>query len=244
MSGSVALFEVNGAIDRAAAKRAYARDRRVQVRDFLDEGSARTILKVLRDETPWGLAWRDQQGAHGLRRAEIERMPEPERQGIGDRVTETMRGGQYTFLYAYYPILDAYLQRWGESEALALLLEHINSEPFLELVREVTGHPGLIKADAQATLYAPGHFLSVHDDTHVAEGWQVAYVMNFCDGEWRPDWGGHLLFHDDRGEVIGGFAPRFNSLNLFAVPQRHSVSYVPAFAPVGRFAISGWLRDR
>jgi len=59
-----------------------------------------------------------------------------------------------------------------------------------------------------------------------------------------PDWGGYLNFYDDDGDVIAGYRPRFNALNLFAVPQQHNVSFVPPFAAVARYAITGWFRDR
>ena len=36
--------------------------------------------------------------------------------------------------------------------------------------------------------------------------------------------------------------PTFNALNLFAVPQLHSVSFVPPFAGALRFSVTGWLR--
>jgi Rps23 Pro-64 3,4-dihydroxylase Tpa1-like proline 4-hydroxylase len=78
----------------------------------------------------------------------------------------------------------------------------------------------------------------------VAEGWEVAYVLNLAREDWHPDWGGYLLFLDEEGDVIEGFRPRFNALNLFRVPQSHSVSYVPPFAPIGRMAVTGWLRSR
>ena len=114
---------------------------------------------------------------------------------------------------------------------------------FLSFIREVTGISTIAKGDAQATLYAPGHFLGQHIDSHVADGWVVAYVMNFTK-DWRPDWGGYLNFFDDDGDIIAGYRPRFNALNMFKVPRAHAVSYVPPFAPVGRFAITGWFRDR
>jgi Rps23 Pro-64 3,4-dihydroxylase Tpa1-like proline 4-hydroxylase len=155
-----------------------------------------------------------------------------------------MRGKEYAFIYGQYRMLDAYREGWREHEALDLLVEHINSEPLLDLVRDVTGIRELVKGDAQATLYGPNHFLAVHDDSHVEEGWRIAYVMNFCAEEWRPDWGGYLLFFDEDGDVVAGFKPRFNALNMFRVPARHNVSYVPPFAPVARFAITGWFRDR
>ena len=244
MANQIPLFELNPAVDRGAAKQAFARERRVQIRDFLTEPAARTIHRVLSRETPWGLAWKaGDDGPHALRARELAAQQPAEVQAISRKVAAAAGGRDYAFAYAQYPILTAYQEGWRDHQALDLLMEHINDEPLMDLVREVTGMADLVKADAQATLYGPHHFLALHDDSHVAEGWRVAYVMNFCAEEWRPNWGGYLLFYDEDGDVVAGFKPRFNALNLFAVPQKHSVSYVPPFAPVGRFAITGWFRN-
>ena len=125
-----------------------------------------------------------------------------------------------------------------------MLLEYLNAPDFLDLVREVTGIPEIVRADGQATFYAAQHYLGRHIDSHVAEGWRVAYVLNVAREDWHPDWGGYLTFLDKDGDIVEGFRPRFNALNLFAVPQSHAVTYVPPFAPTGRYAITGWLRDR
>lgn len=245
MSGVLPLFEINPALDRPAAAETFAATGRVQIRDFLTEEAARVIHGVLSRETPWGIGWSaGSDGPHALRRQQLAAMPPAESQALTRKVAAAMSGRDYAFLYGRYPMVEAYLGRWGEHEALDLLVEHINAEPLLELVREVTGFQELVKADAQATLYGPQNFLAVHDDSDVAEGWRVAYVMNFCAEDWRPDWGGYLMFYDEEGDAIGGFRPRFNALNMFRVPQKHNVTYVPPFAPVGRFAITGWFRDR
>jgi Rps23 Pro-64 3,4-dihydroxylase Tpa1-like proline 4-hydroxylase len=239
------LFELSPLIDRDAAARQFADRGRVQIRDFLTPETARTIHRVLSGETPWGLAWgAGEDGPHAMRRHEVAALASAQAGDLSGKISTAMRAGDYAFVYAQYPMLNAYLEGWQEHEALDLLLEHINSEPLLNLVRFVTGIPELAKGDAQATLYAPTHFLAMHDDSHVAEGWRVAYVMSFCAEEWRPDWGGYLLFYDQDGDVVAGFKPRFNALNLFRVPQKHNVSYVPPFAPAARFAITGWFRDR
>jgi hypothetical protein len=239
------LFELSRTIDRNGAAAAFESDGRVQIRDFLTAPAARAIHQVLSRETPWGLAW--QAGAerpNAVRRHELAGMSPADLQKLSARMASAMRERDYAFVYAQYPMLDAYLGKWGEHQGLDILLEHINAEPLLDLVRAVTGVSELIKADAQATLYGPNHFLAVHDDSHAAEGRRVAYVMNFTAEEWRPDWGGYLMFYDDGGDPVAGFRPRFNALNLFRVPQRHNVTYVPPFAPAGRYAITGWFRDR
>jgi SM-20-related protein len=241
----IPLFELNPGLDRPSAARRFADEGRVQIRDFLTVPAARTIHRVLSRETPWGLAWRaGADGPHGLRRQQVATMPPAELNALSSRIAAAMRARDYAFVYAQYAMLTAVQENWREHEALDFLMEHINAEPLLQLVRDVTGIPQLIKADAQATLYAPNHFLALHDDSHVAEGWQIAYVMNFCAEDWRPDWGGYLMFYDEDGDAVAGFRPRFNALNMFRVPQKHNVTYVPPFAPAARFAITGWFRDR
>jgi len=58
-----------------------------------------------------------------------------------------------------------------------------------------------------------------------------------------PYWGGILQFIAEDGHLAEGYAPSFNALNLFNVPQLHAVSYVAPFAQAGRFSVNGWLRE-
>lgn len=244
MSG-IPLFELNPAVDRTRAKARFKKDRRVQIRDLLTPATAETIHGILSRQTPWGLAWHAaEDGPHNIRREALAALSPAERETIGRKVMAAVSGRDYGFLYGQYHMVMAYLEKWNEGGPHDLILEHINSQPFLDLVRDVTGIRELVKADAQATLYGPQQFLTIHDDSHVAQGWRVAYVMSFCKEEWRPDWGGYLMFYDEEGDIVAGFKPRFNALNLFLVPQRHNVTYVPPFAPIGRFSITGWFRDK
>ncbi len=244
MTAPKPLFDLNPQLDPARLAALYERELRVQVADVLTPASAATLHEVLERYTDWGLGWQAGGAAPGAARgAELRAMPAARRDELGITAAAAAKAGDFAFLYARYPMLDAYLGKWHPDHPLDLVLEHINSPPLLELVRAVTGDASLIKADAQATLFAPGHFLTSHDDSVAGEGRRVAYVLNLTR-DWRPDWGGYLLFYNDDGEVVAGFRPRFNALNLFRVPQRHSVTYVPPFAPVGRYAITGWFRDR
>lgn len=245
MSGSIPLFDINPALDVATLQATFAQAGRVQIRNLLTDRTARVIHDILHRQTPWGLAWQAGLGPPNMiPNAALHNVTPDQHRAVQDQLATAMRGRDYGFHYTQYPMLDAYLQKWRPGGPHDLLLEHINDRPFLDLVRQVTGFSTLIKADAQATLYTANQFLALHDDSHVAQGWRVAYVLNLCALDWRPEWGGYLNFYDEDGDIIAGFRPRFNALNLFAVPQRHSVSYVPPFAPVGRFAITGWFRDR
>jgi Rps23 Pro-64 3,4-dihydroxylase Tpa1-like proline 4-hydroxylase len=243
------LFEINPELDRKALASRFARSGRVQVRNVLTDESARELQAVLTSATPWGMA---------IKSGEDDRQPPARFANDQLRTSEGVRQaneaaaaaertsaeGGYGFRFAQFSLVEAVQQRWMPDGPHEILLEHLNAEPFLDLVRQVTAIPELAKADGQATLFAKGNYLGRHIDSHVAEGWRVAYVLNLAREDWHPDWGGYLTFLDEDGDIVEGFKPRFNALNLFAVPQAHAVTYVPPFAPLGRLAVTGWLRDQ
>ncbi len=243
----IPLFELNPALDLATYARTFAAAGRLQIRDFLTDQTAHELRNILANHTPWGAAL--QAGAAAKAQSwRAHQLREPQVMEVVKRELPTTDAaaarGDYAFRFMRYSLAEAYLGKWNPGGPLDLLLEHLNDEPFLQAMRQVCGMPELYKADGHATCYGPQHFLGKHLDSHVAEGWKVAYVLNLTIDDWHPDWGGYLQFFDDDGDVEVAFKPRFNSLNLFAVPRAHSVSYVPPFAPMGRYTVSGWLRDR
>jgi SM-20-related protein len=239
------IFRTNPGLDLHALAHEFAAAGRVQVRDVLSKETAMVLTDMLQQDTGWGIAW--QAGAEGPHYTNAKAVHEGGAAKLGHIQSSTyssVAGNDYGFQFGSYPILQAYLEKWNPGSLQDAMLEHINDTPFLNIVKHITGFSDLKKADAQATLYAPGHFLAAHDDSHVGQSWKVAYVLNLCPVEWRPDWGGYLNFLNEDGDVIAGWRPRFNCLNLFLVPQLHHVTFVPPFAPAARFAITGWFRDQ
>ncbi|RJY08778.1 2OG-Fe(II) oxygenase [Aurantiacibacter aquimixticola] len=242
-----ALFELNPALDRTALAAEFARARRLQIRDVLTQGTARELRMILEKHTPWGMAMQagaDAKGCGFSARELQERGKAQEAMALAKATDAAAARGDYAFRSLRYSMVEAVQQGWDEGGVFEVILEHLNAEPFLDLMRQITGMPDLQRADAHASCYAAQHFLGRHNDSHVAEGWRIAYVLNLTVEDWHPDWGGYLLFYDEDGDIETGLRPRFNSLNIFAVPQDHAVSYVPPFAPKGRYTINGWLRDR
>lgn len=239
------LLDLNPALDVPALTATFARDRRLQIRDVLTDKSAHTVHRILAEETPWGMAWQaGTQGPDRLRQEALTELTGEDWQKRSQATMAAMRWGDYAFVYASYSLVDGYVGKWAPHGPHDMLLEYLNDKPIMDLVRAISGIPELVKVDAQATLFSPNHFLAVHNDKHSGMGRRVAYVLSMCAETWRPDWGGYLNFYNDDGDIITGYRPRFNALNLFAVPQRHNVSFVPPFAATARYAITGWFLDR
>lgn len=243
------LFEINSDLDRPALAERFAAHGRVQIRDVLTRETAQELRMILQSGTRWAMALRGGDSPDtppvSVPNAELATQAGTQKVNqLAQQAHEASARGDYGFRYAHYSLVEDVQQNRNPDGPHHILLEYLNAPDFLDLAREVTGIPELDKADGQATLYAAQHYLGRHNDSHVAEGWRVAYVLNLAIEDWHPDWGGYLTFLDDDGDIIEGFRPRFNALNLFAVPQSHAVTYVPPFAPAGRYAVTGWLRDR
>ena len=237
-----ALLRLNPALDPTAFRAAYERDGYVQVPVIFEPAVADALAQVLERGTPWDLAVSNAVGRDELftqaQLASMDRTLLSEK--IGGAASRAAEG--FAFVYLCYPMIAAYLAGRDAGHPLHGLTEFLNSPEFLAFGSVVSGATGITKADAQASFYRPGDFLSLHDDTGPTDERRVAYTLGFTR-RWRPDWGGQLLFHDAAGDVTRGLAPGFNVLTLFKVPRWHSVAPVAPYAAAKRLQVVGWLRD-
>lgn len=233
------MLDPNLDIDRLS--RAFRDRARLQIPDVLQPDAARALHDCLDREVPWDVAFIGEQGSTTLSEQGLANMARRERETLLADIHRRAADG-FQFHYNSYMMVTAYKAGRDPDLLLHRFLEYINSDPFLAFVRGVTGVSRIRKADAQATRYAPGHFLKQHNDITPEQGREVAYVLNLTR-DWQADWGGLLQFMDEEGAVVETIMPRFNSLTLFRVPMNHCVSCVAPFAQRPRYAITGWCRS-
>ena len=221
---------------------AYQKNDMVRIDNIFPSDVAEAIYTVLAKHTPWHMVHANAQGEHKYYRPEEWRALGAEQQrAIHQQVQQQARDG-FSYLYYCYPMIDALVDGLDPEWPLHALTEYLNSDEMRDFVKAVTNEPSVLKLDAQASLYAPGHFLNTHNDRGGHAERRAAYVLSFCK-DWRADWGGELLFLDDDDNVETGFTPNFNSLTMFKVPRTHIVTQVASFAGSPRLSVVGWLRD-
>jgi len=235
-------FSLSPSLDRQRLADRFAAEGRIHIPEFLDAACADRFLQSLRTRTDWALIINQDDKNFDLDRDAQAALSVEQQRALDDAV---YAGARYGFQYRYEAIRvpDAEAERDGLDDALARFASFLSSAPVVDLFRYITGEAGIDFADAQATAYGPGHFLTAHDDDVAGKQRHAAYVYNLTPA-WRADWGGLLLFHGDDGNVTRGLTPSFNALNIFAVPQPHSVSMVTPFAASRRYSVTGWLRGR
>jgi len=230
-------LHINADLDVSAIAAAYHRDGRVRIPDFFATGASelRTHLDGTND---WIQLISTHDGALEIDMEQRARMTMQRWAKIQrDMHKRACTGFQYSYGGIRVPE-DGELD--DDNTPLYTFASFVRSEPFLNLLSSITGQDDLHFTDGQATAYGTGDFLTGHDD-NVAGRNRVAACVFGLTRVWRLEWGGALVFHHmdhQSGELI---VPQFNTLDLFKVPQIHSVSLVTPAAPHRRLAVTGWL---
>ena len=233
------LFRLNPDLDLPALKQEYTANRRVRIHELLEREGVIELWEHLERRADWWHLINTPDGILEYDRAARAKLSAKQRAELDEKVFEGARLG---FQYRYEGLRVPDEEQQGEAgDMLTDFADLMSSEPMLEMLRTVTGYDELAFTDGHATSYGPGDFLTGHDDDVPGKGRLAAYVFGVTP-QWRPEWGGLLLFHGANDATVSGNVPRFNTLDLFAVPQRHSVSIVTPSAPRRRYAVTGWLR--
>ncbi len=230
------------AFDVAAAARALKSAGRAHIPNALAEADADAVLADMH-AARWVAATIDQSGeVFRLNPAMAAALDVGQRTRIIEGVY-TDAGAGFQYLYDKFSIDAVYAARRPTPPAMAALYEAFNSPAWLDAFRAVTGDERIAYVDCQASRYRIGHLLTEHSDENPENTRLYAYVLNLTR-TWRIEWGGLLQFHDEDGHVSGAYTPRWNALNMFAVPQSHSVSMVTPAAQADRLSITGWLHKK
>lgn len=234
----VSLAEGHDIAALAAQFRQYGH---VHIPHFLHAADAEAMHLNLRGRADWRQVLTTQDGgAVELDRPTRADLTSAQIQALDDAVYAQARGG-FQYRYETVRVPDGAAARLDSADLLADFANWMSAGEGRDFLRQVTGHDDIVFADAQGTAFSPGDFLTGHDDAIDGKARRAAYVFGLTP-VWRLEWGGLLLFHGPDGHVSNGLTPTFNSLNLFAVPQMHSVSEVTRAAAYRRYSVTGWLR--
>lgn len=229
--------ELNPALDRAKLARQFHEHGRIHIGEVLTRRSADRLHFCLKREINYKLCT----NIGGTARA-LENLSSEERHACSVAAWREVGIDGFQFLFDTHLVSFAGEPYADSRHHLANFVAFLNGNGFLGFARGITGIDSIAFADAQATLYRSGHFLTAHDDDVPNTKRLVAYVFGFTP-VWRPEWGGLLEFPGGNG-VEAAYLPGFNALKLFRVPMSHYVSVVAPYAQGLRYSLTGWLRAR
>lgn len=193
---------------------------------------------------PWEMAFVLNGKPSKLPLSELKQLSHEQQQSLFHDILVEASSNTYSFIYDTYMLVTHYLQKSLSSSLLRDYVDLISSPEVINFIREITDNSSIIKADAQASRFLPGHFLKTHDDNGGSffQDRIAAYTLSFSKN-WQADWGGILHIQDNKLNIERSLVPNFGALNLFAVPRQHFVSQVTNYCPEQRLSIVGWFRS-
>jgi len=218
----------------------FQRAGRIHIPGILDSASAKALHADLAGDVPWQMHYNDGATVYDIEARQVDALDEAQRLALR-RPMQLRARTRFQYCFDNFSLSDHCESREFAALPVMRALEFMNSPAVLEFARKVTGIAVIASADAQATRYRVGDFLTAHDDREEGKGRVAAYVLSMTPA-WRSDWGGILQFLDRDGHVAEGYVPTFNALNIFRVPQLHNVSLVAPCAGHARLSITGWFR--
>lgn len=237
----MSIVKLHGEINWEAAAAQFRATGRACISPWLTEAGATALRDQLLTRTDWREVFNVGERVYEIDRPGQASLDQAARERIDVGIAAAARSG-FQYRYESLRVPDDEQLRRQSAGLLEEFARLMSSGGVLGRLSEVIGSSDLDFADAQATLYRPGDFLTSHDDAVEGKGRRAAYVFSLSQ-RWRPEWGGLLLFHGSSGDIDGGLTPHFNTLNLFAVPQQHSVSQVANYVEQPRLSVTGWLRQ-
>jgi Rps23 Pro-64 3,4-dihydroxylase Tpa1-like proline 4-hydroxylase len=235
----VTIFAEQERSDTAVLHSRYAADRSVSIPGFLTAVYADALTAELEASEEWLEIFRAGDKVYEMPQAAYAALDEGQKNALRVKIEDAARDA-LQYRYRAVRVSEDEGERARRGLLVDLFADLMNSPAMLQFLRSVTGRDDIVFADAQATDYRGGDFLTTHDDAIEGKDRVAAYVFSLTR-RWQADWGGLLMFED--GERVSGFIPDFNALRLFSVPSKHHVSLVVPWAGERRLSITGWLRS-
>lgn len=235
-------FELNPTLDVKAIAASLKSAGHVQIPDFLKPEAAEALLQFLLDSEDWRHVLNAGDKVYEIPFEQLEAMDQEQRRTL-DRKADQEAAHGFQFRFDTIRVPDGEAERRAQDTPLTDFASFLSAPEQVDWFRRITGSDKVDFADAQATRYRSGSFLTTHDDAVEGKRRHFAYVLNLTR-DWRADWGGLLFFPSERSTRVDALVPHFNLLNLFAVGQPHGVSQVATYAPRPRISVTGWLRSR
>lgn len=178
-------FELNPALDEEAIAATLASAGHVQILDFLRLEAAEALLESLVQSTDWRHVLNAGDNVYEIPCAQLEAMNEDQRRTL-DRKADQAAAHGFQFRFDTIRVPDEEADRAAQPTELTDFASFLSAPEQVDWFRRVTGNDVIDFADAQATRYRNGAFLTTHDDAVEGKSRHFAYALNlFAVGQPR-----------------------------------------------------------
>lgn len=243
--GSEISFAIDPSLDLDRWQEVFRAKRRLHITELLGPAVAESLYHAVSGE----VAWSTYLTAHGRRyEAPYRVQRDYDDEQAGALLEMAHRSARDTgFGYAYEArSLPAGADAPDEASLLDRFAAFVRSAEVTGALRRICALDHIARIELEAVRLRPGHFMTFHATLPAGDqdGACAAVFSYHVTPEWRPEWGGLLELRGEHGHLVEAYAPCFNCLDLFAVPQGRWLSAVAPIAAAPAYSISGRVYPR
>ena len=238
-------FEINRSLDLDRLRDVLRTKRRLHITELLDPTAAESLYHALARDVEWSTLLaangRMYEAPHGVQRA----YGDEQARALIDLAHRSARERGFGYAYDAHALRAAGADAAGPS-LLDRFAEFVSSPEFTGIISRICGMEEIARIELQAVRLRPGHFMTFH---HTLLGGDKecqcrAFFSYSVTPEWRPEWGGLLELRGEEGHLVEAYAPCFNCLDIFALPQGRWLSTVSPIAGAPAYSVSGSVYGR
>jgi SM-20-related protein len=199
-------FSLHPALDETALARSFAQSGRVQIAPFVEDSQAQALAVSIAARDDWRELINAGERVYEFDRPGQRSLSADTREKLAEMVNAAART-DFQFRFESLRVPDPPEERRSHDDLLHAFASFLCADNTIRFFRTVTGFDDINFADAQATAYRPGDFLTAHDDDVSGKNRRAAYVFGLTPN-WRAEWGGLLMFHEKQGDIERALLPR------------------------------------
>ena len=171
---------INPKLNPKELNKVYLDKGRLQVHDFFTPETSQYLLTLLLENKNWNLAYNSGNNYYESPISELEKLtPEQKQKFMKQIFAKASNNFQYVFIQYY--ISQAIKLKEEQGHPLHQVDAFLNSDYYLDFMRELTADSSIKKADSYASVFDKEHFLTEHDDLHDKHDRVAACVFNFTE---------------------------------------------------------------
>lgn len=232
-------LKINPALKKKDLASQFQAKSRLQVENFLDPKDAEKVFEMVNSCRHFKFKYNEGDKEVFVKPMELKGMTERRLREFGNRIFNTAQKGQFQYTYYSCPLSRETLSENQKLKPFGEVLDFLDGKDMQNFLKTVTGEK-VTGANAEVQWFKTDSFQTTGDGLHRREKRVLGYALEMTK-DWNEDAGGVRFFKSKNGEVEDFYIPKFNSLTLFKVPMKNSISYITGYATGLKLSISGWF---
>lgn len=235
-------IKINPKLDPKALKNEFQAKGRIQIKDFLTTKDAATLHDLVAGCQLYKFKYNEGDKEFWVDLGELNSMTDRRVRDMGNKIYNKAMDRDFQYSIYACGLNEDNFKNHKPLEVFKDVPSFFDGKDMKTFIKGLTGDD-YHAASAEAIWHKPDSFQTTGNGYRKGEKRVFGFALDLSR-DWDADWGGNRFFRGEKGEVEAVYPSAFNSLTVFKVPTRQSISTVTGYGRGLNLSISGWLNEK